>query len=210
MINIGERIKNARKDKKMTRKKMASILGVTDKTIFNYENNISSVTLDFLLKMSELIDIDYDYLVSKTPKEDHQTHLQSNFTPPHNTNLNEENIQIPVLNENQARYLTLNKELVQNFNLISLNDLSIFLRVGDSMTPTIPEGSNLLIQNSKNQEGRICVVSIDDELYIRRFQKLPKPKLLSDNNFYEDIELNDKEYKILGVVVGFVNLKTIQ
>ncbi len=88
------------------------------------------------------------------------------------------------------------------FGLTSFIDLSIITAKGDSMTPTIPENSQLLIQRLLPQEGQICVVRIDDELFVKRLQKLPKYKLLSDNKRYEDIDLEGRDYEIVGVVVG--------
>lgn len=72
------------------------------------------------------------------------------------------------------------------------------------MSPTIPENCQLLIQQSDSfQEGQICVVRLDNELYVKRLQKRPKYKLISDNKNYDDIELENEDYEILGVVVGF-------
>ncbi|WP_300450925.1 S24 family peptidase [Helicobacter typhlonius] len=90
-----------------------------------------------------------------------------------------------------------------HFGLSSFLGLSIITAKGDSMSPTIPENCQLLVQKSVPKEGQICVVRIDDELYVKRLQKLPKYRLISDNKSYENIELEGREYDIVGVVVGF-------
>lgn len=90
-----------------------------------------------------------------------------------------------------------------HFGLSSFLGLSIITAKGDSMSPTIPENCQLLVQKSVPKEGQICVVRIDDELYVKRLQKLPKYRLISDNKSYENIELEGREYNIVGVVVGF-------
>lgn len=90
-----------------------------------------------------------------------------------------------------------------HFGLSSFLGLSIITAKGDSMSPTIPENCQLLVQKSVPKEGQICVVRIDDELYVKRLQKLPKYRLISDNKSYENIELDGREYDIVGVVVGF-------
>ena len=52
------------------------------------------------------------------------------------------------------------------------------------------------------REGQICVTRIDDELYVKRFQKRPKYKLISDNKEYDSITLEGENFEILAVVVG--------
>ena len=90
-----------------------------------------------------------------------------------------------------------------HFGLSSFLGLSIITAKGDSMSPTIPENCQILVQKSVPKEGQICVVRIDYELYVKRLQKLPKYRLISDNKSYENIELEGREYDIVGVVVGF-------
>ena len=70
------------------------------------------------------------------------------------------------------------------------------------MMPTLPENCQLLVQKGTPREEQICVTRIDDELYVKRLQKRPKYKLISDNKSYDDIELEGENYEILGVVVG--------
>ncbi|TLE00950.1 S24 family peptidase [Helicobacter muridarum] len=58
------------------------------------------------------------------------------------------------------------------------------------------------------REGQICIARIDDELYIKRLQKRPKYKLISDNKSYDDILLEGENYEILGVIVGLFQKMT--
>lgn len=99
--------------------------------------------------------------------------------------------------------------LRQYFGLISFVNLSIIVGSGDSMYPTLPESCYLLMQKGDIREGEICVTRIDDELYVKRIQKLPKLKLISDNKAYEPIELEGKNYEILGRVVGYFKKTTL-
>ena len=93
--------------------------------------------------------------------------------------------------------------LRQYFGIISFNNLSIIIGSGDSMFPTLPENCYLVIQQGNVKEGEICVARIEDELYVKRLQKLPKLKLFSDNKVYEPIELEGKNFEIIGRVVGY-------
>lgn len=64
---------------------------------------------------------------------------------------------------------------------------------GDSMFPTIPENATVLIDKSKNiaKDGRIYVVRIGEQLYVKRTQWLPTGlRLISDNKeLYDPIDL---------------------
>ena len=65
----------------------------------------------------------------------------------------------------------------------------------------------LLIQKGLPREEQICVIRID-ELYIKRLQKCPKYKLISNNESYDDRDLEGEDYKILGIVVGMFQKMT--
>lgn len=93
--------------------------------------------------------------------------------------------------------------LRQYFGLISFNNLSIIIGKGDSMSPTLPESCYLLVQNGSVNDGEICIARLDDELYVKRLQKRPKLKLISDNKAYDPIELEGENFNIIGRVVGY-------
>lgn len=79
---------------------------------------------------------------------------------------------------------------------------------GDSMEPTIANGSTLLVDTSIitfNQEG-IYVVRLDGHLYAKRLQRGQAGAILviSDNPFYKEIEIdpsNCEDFQIKGKVV---------
>ncbi|STQ86587.1 S24 family peptidase [Helicobacter muridarum] len=70
------------------------------------------------------------------------------------------------------------------------------------MTHAIPPNCKLLVQSKTPlekgmpREEQICVTRIDNELYIKRFQKRLKYKLISDNKSYNDIVLEGENYEI--------------
>ncbi|MDY2584901.1 XRE family transcriptional regulator [Helicobacter sp.] len=93
--------------------------------------------------------------------------------------------------------------LRQYFGLISFNNLSIIIGKGDSMSPTLPESCYLLVQNGSVNDGEICIARLEDELYVKRLQKRPRLKLISDNKTYDPIELEGENFNIIGRVVGY-------
>ena len=103
-----------------------------------------------------------------------------------------------------SSHIELSKEFLKSmFGVVSVLNLSIINVRGDSMEPTLPAGAKVLVQNNSVSDGQICVVRIEDELYVKRLQKLPHAKLISDNAKYDDIVHDGLEYEVVGVVVGF-------
>lgn len=112
--------------------------------------------------------------------------------------------------EDNEQTMSLSKGFLREcFGLYSFANLSVILGQGDSMVPTLPENCYLLIQQGEVKEGEICVTRIEDELYVKRLQKRPKLKLLSDNKAYEPIDLEGENFEILGRVVGYFKKTTL-
>ncbi|TLE16637.1 S24 family peptidase [Helicobacter apodemus] len=103
-----------------------------------------------------------------------------------------------------SRVMTFGKDFLREyFGLISFKDLSIIRSIGDSMYPTLPQDCYVLVQKKAVKESEICVTRIDDELYIKRLQKQPTIRLLSDNMAYQPIDLEGKNFEIIGCIVGY-------
>lgn len=62
-IDIGNKIKNARKEKDITQEQAAEILGVSRQTISNWETEKSYPDIISVIKMSEHYDVSLDYLL---------------------------------------------------------------------------------------------------------------------------------------------------
>lgn len=78
-MTIGQRLKEARLQRRMTQPELAEAVGVTKGAIGNYETDLSSPKEPILIKLMEVLQIDanylyQDYIVSSpslTPEEDH-------------------------------------------------------------------------------------------------------------------------------------------
>jgi len=94
--------------------------------------------------------------------------------------------------------------LTQNVAITSHTNLSIISGIGDSMSPTFTDGDILLVDTGvcEFRVDAIYVFSIDNELFIKRLQRLPGGvyKAISDNHMYEAFELNH-DFKIHGRVI---------
>ncbi|HEH5289727.1 TPA: LexA family transcriptional regulator, partial [Campylobacter jejuni] len=201
-MNISQKIKNAREAKNLTQLELAKSSGVSLDSIKRYETKESNITIHNLIKIAKVLDIDLNYFAN-VPKLENQQET-----------LNDDMINIPFFenvrasagsgtynDEESTQALGLSKSFLREcFGLYSFINLSVILGQGDSMAPTLPENCYLLIQQGEVAEGEICVTRIEDELYVKRLQKRPKLKLLSDNKAYEPINLEGENFEILGRV----------
>jgi len=125
-----------------------------------------------------------------------------------------------------AGYGTKNSELVPTkmtfdknflkeiFNITDCKNLDIIRVIGDSMLPTIKDGEYIFVQkDTPVKNGDTIIANIEDELYIKRYYKIPYEKwikLESDNPEYPCINIDTSEklntLKIIGVVKSKVKL----
>ncbi len=174
------------------------MLGVSERTIRKYEQEEDSMQVGMFRKIMTAFDM------SSKGVSLPQT-------------LNDDIVSIPFYEDIQAsagrgayneaetsRVMTFGKDFLREyFGLISFKDLSIIRSIGDSMYPTLPQDCYVLVQKKAVKESEICVTRIDDELYIKRLQKQPTIRLLSDNMAYQPIDLEGKNFEIIGCIVGY-------
>lgn len=65
MTIVSERIKQARKNNKLTQEELAKKVNITKATISNYENGYSSPSNEMLVVLSEVLNVTTDYLLGK-------------------------------------------------------------------------------------------------------------------------------------------------
>ncbi|EJU8132616.1 LexA family transcriptional regulator [Campylobacter jejuni] len=263
-MEIGKKIRIAREEQGYSQEQLANELGITARTLQNYEYGRSDVGVILVGRIAKILKINSDYFfkddsslvvrkstdknvrksfvsdekmfVSKTnlknvPKlslslSSKMSLSQDKCVPKlenQQETLNDDMINIPFFenvrasagsgtynDEESTQALGLSKSFLREcFGLYSFINLSVILGQGDSMAPTLPENCYLLIQQGEVAEGEICVTRIEDELYVKRLQKRPKLKLLSDNKAYEPINLEGENFEILGRVVGYFKKTTL-
>lgn len=64
-INIGENLKNARKNKKLTQKVVGKKINISKTAISKQENDKSYPKLNILVELADLYDVSLDYLFSR-------------------------------------------------------------------------------------------------------------------------------------------------
>lgn len=228
-MNLAQKIKAARNNLGITQEKLSELSGISIQNIKKLETSPNSnPTNNTLKKLALALEVNEEYFVSKLSPSNvsKSANFVSYLSPSaklESQTLNDDMINIPFFenvrasagsgaynDEESTQALSLSKSFLREcFGLYSFINLSVILGQGDSMVPTLPENCYLLIQQGETREGEICATRIEDELYVKRLQKRPKLKLLSDNKAYEPINLEGENFEILGRVVGYFKKTTL-
>lgn len=195
MDNFGERLRKARKDKKMSQEELANLIGVTRNAITNYEKNSNTPTYENMKKLSNILSVNL---------ANQETNVKA----------------IPIISTASCGSVELNclqDEKMQTF--ISENewnkDLYAVVACGDSMATEIYDGDIAIIDPfAKVQNGDMVYYRIDEESAIKVFFEDDENYLINfipfntNENFKiktirkDDKESNDKlvYHKVVHVV----------
>ena len=168
MYNFGDKLKECRKAKNMTLEELALKYnrrfdgGMSKGTLSKYENNKQEPLVSVVTNLTELLDISSDYLLGRSDNPN----LDFNTASSTNDNV----YPIPVFNSVSAGIGrladTVPDEFVPTFLPYGASPEN-YIRVnvsGDSMSPLIDDGSQILVRlQSSVENGSIAVVMVDDE-----------------------------------------------
>jgi phage repressor protein C with HTH and peptisase S24 domain len=123
---------------------------------------------------------------------------------------------MPVHDEIVERMTVTGAWLRRNVNASSPNNLALITGYGDSMEGTFSDGDLLLVDRGVNKikVDAVYVLSLNDELYIKRLQRRPDGSVLmiSDNKKYEPYIIENGErnkFEVLGRVLLAWNSKKL-
>lgn len=225
---IGEKIRAIREENDYTQKDFAKKFNIAYGTLQSYEYGETEPKLKFLENLSKYFKIPMSYFYSdvanvspmdkKSVANVSSIDEKSVVTPP-NLKMSQDNISIPffenvyasagsgyINDENPPKTLEFSKSFIRDYlGTTEFSRLNVIKSKGDSMEPTIPKNALLFIRLGDVKEGQICVARIEDELYVKRLQKRPVIKLLSDNPDYDPITLHeDEDFELIGTVLGYI------
>ncbi|MDP1395253.1 XRE family transcriptional regulator [Lysinibacillus capsici] len=203
-MNLGDRIKKARLDRGLTLLEVAERLGKTEATIQRYESgNIKNLKNDTIEDLASVLNVSPAYLMG----------WDTDFIPTNIISLSPTTVKIPVLGkiacgnpitaeENLIGYRYESPDLLPNGKLIYLQ------AKGDSMEPTIPNGSYVLIREQPDVEnGEIAAVLVngDTEATLKRVKKQGDTVfLMPDNPRHEPYVItSDNPARIIGKAIRF-------
>lgn len=158
MSTPGERIKQLRKEHKMTQEQLGDVIGVQKAAIQKYEKGtVQNIKRASLIKLAEVLDTTPEYILGwNTP----------NNIEPFNT---DEMVSIPIIGKVAAGISCFAENNIVGYESIPKSDISpseqyAFLRVtGDSMYPIFMEDDLVLIRiQSSVDSGSYAAVTIDN------------------------------------------------
>lgn len=200
-MNVGERMRDRRKELKLSADIVAEKLGVSRSTIFRYEKGeIEKIPIEVVSKIAEVLHTTPGWLMGW------QTVSQA-------TNIQEVGKlrPIPILGVITCGEPILASENIEGYRMEAEDQLPsgdlFYLRTrGDSMVPTIPDNSFVLIQKDvdvENGEIAAVIVNGDDEATLKRYRRQGNKVILSaDNNSYAPIIIDENTpARVLGKAI---------
>lgn len=195
-IELGQRIRLARKGKKLTQEKLAKILGIAYPTLNKYENAHRTPTADLLAKTAAVLECDPGWLLSGGD-DDINKLLKSKGISVYRT---------PVLNKISTDFP--NDVSRETATYICVQDIpegaySLIMK-GESMSPTIRDGDYIIFMPGEAIQDGDVVVFLNEwkEAILKRYRdKEGEIYMVSDNPEYSWVKLQ-KECKIIGKVIG--------
>lgn len=171
-MTFGERLRAARKQKKLTQKELAKLINAAHNSISNWENDQNKPDPDTIQNLCWALDVQPNYFFGETSKSD-------SLPSPHIT---EDTVTFPIITSVAAHYdsLSFNEGGVEGDNVEipqkylhgrPASDYCVMRVKGDSMYPEFRDGDLVLVllQATLNRPRDIGVIAYgDDEMTIKR------------------------------------------
>lgn len=213
---IGTRLQQVREQSGLGRATVCEKVGIGTTTLRQWEVGATEVSLETLEKLARLYKVSPQYLIFGTDGD--------TLPPMPIQSANDEDYKdVPiydlaasagtgklVADENIRCYLKFPNWWFNERGLQHSDVVGLYTK-GDSMEPTIPDNSLLLIDQSKTylSDGKVYVVRVDDELYVKRVNRLVGEglELISDNTRYKtkviskELLHTENFFQVIGQVV---------
>lgn len=195
--------------------KAAERLGTNYTTLKRWRTDEAEPSLSTLIRIAETANVSLDWLMKGFEAE---PQLNTPLTALEQTGLDDSYVYVPAYDiEVSAGHGSVcftdaqpHKHLAFRQRWITARGLQVdalaalFTR-GDSMTPTIPEGAAVIIDQSRNQalDGKVYVIRIDDRHYVKRVQWLIGGglRLISDNKLYDPLDITKADMSASNVQI---------
>jgi phage repressor protein C with HTH and peptisase S24 domain len=207
-LAINHRIKDARNQLNKTIAELSGLFEIPERTISNYERGVSSPSVEYINLLHTKFGISLDWLINGegeiySSKEKETTTIKIPEKGEVECSAGEGCF---IYSEEITGYTSFEINLLRQLGANS-RECDVLKIRGDSMNPTLSTGDKILVDRAKKDvlDGRLYILRVEDTLYIKRLQKLPKGKIraISDNKDYEPFDLIPKEndFEICGRVL---------
>ncbi len=212
-MSLGSRMRELREYRKISRKALAKELGITEGSIGHYETDFSSPSMDLVVKISNILGCDLNYLfqddievepITFTTSKKEQEILKK-LRAINSSNRKAIELQIDFYYKNKLKF---NEEV--NDRVLEIPELAsraypknykLYTLVGNSMAPLFEDGDVLIVTPTEIlNEGDIGLFKYKDRIIIRKYLI---DRLEASNPENETINLTKKyNAEILGKVDG--------
>lgn len=209
-MDIGKRISNLRKKKKITQLELANKLFITDKTVSSWESGRTEPNLDILINLSEVLDCNVGYLIyGDSTKNDIETEVKIRVTEA-------EYKELTIFMNNNAVFLKENNQLDTYYQptyrkFLNDNEINEWLRIGKRGSKIILNYKNwhdnmycdeyeVEIDNSENLDKIFGILGLEKIAIVDKYRKtylyLDKYEIALDyvKDLGHFIEIEVKEY----------------
>lgn len=214
-IEVGQKIRNLRKNQGITMKELGERVGLSESNIQRYEiGKIKGIDINLLIKIADVLDVSAQYLMGGDKNKDTL-----------DTSMNFQYKYFPI--SISAGSLE-NIDAIQDYEFISLSDKIlgkyarskniILLKInGESMNNIIPNGSYIIVDTSRNtindiKDRDIVVFSENGSYSVKRYindsanqRILFKPDSTDDTFTAIEVKYeNSEDLRLIGKVVKYI------
>ncbi|HIU64654.1 MAG TPA: LexA family transcriptional regulator [Candidatus Avacidaminococcus intestinavium] len=199
MITIGHSLKQAREQADLKQTDVFKLCGISNKTLSNWENNVSKPDPESLIVLASIYKISLDHLLGYTPPKKQAS----------------KNIQIPIFEQTNIKLPDYHTITNENYAEISnsLAQTGTFFAVKiktNDMEPRIYENDIVIVRKQTSvKSGDIALISLSNNLVLTRqvflyeagLFLLPFNYRVASPQFYNNQEINYANLNIIGKIV---------
>lgn len=82
MNSLGDRIRQLRKEKKLTQTELGNNLTIGKSTVSQYENNINTPDIEMMTKIADFFDVSIDFLLARSDNRKNTKEYEQEKIPP--------------------------------------------------------------------------------------------------------------------------------
>lgn len=160
-MSLGENIKNARKNKKITQNELATNLNVTTRTIQNYESNNRTPSIDILNKIAEYLSVNIADLIAN----DSKIRINKDGVP---------TVNLKLMTETERRNFLISENFYEQF--LTLENVN-------ARKSLIPKLKLIVSQTEKCKKVRNNILSLINDISKENAEINSQSKILFENIF---------------------------
>lgn len=171
MYSIGDRVKNARKKTGLTQRALADAVGYGQAMISHVESGRKKPTYDQLQRIAVALKVSAGWLAGysddPSPQDDDRASYVSVAQEQVLAGISGGNLAFALEGEMPFRRYRLEEEDIDP------QKARVYRVTGDSMLPTLPSGSSVLVDLNRTRllQGRIYVFRTNGDLFVKRARK---------------------------------------